>query len=68
MAIVDPKAIELAFWETFKDSTNPEMHEAYLDKYPAGEFAILAKAKLAELSTKENSAEREPGPSKWHSQ
>ena len=68
VAIVDPKAIELAFWETVKDSTNPEMYEAYLDKYPTGEFAILAKAKLAELSSEENSEEREPGPSKWHSQ
>ena len=46
---VDPKAIELAFWETVKDSTNIEMYEAYLEKYPKGEFARLAEAKLAEL-------------------
>jgi hypothetical protein len=41
---------------------------ARVSKYPTGEFAILAKAKLAELSSEENSEEREPGPSKWHSQ
>jgi len=46
---IDPKAIELAFWETVKDSTNAEMYQAYLGKYPQGEFASLAEAKLAEL-------------------
>jgi adenylate cyclase len=49
IAAVDPKAIELAFWETIKDSINTEMYEAYLEKYPQGEFARLAEAKLAEL-------------------
>ena len=49
IAAVDPKAIELAFWETIKDSINTEMYEAYLVKYPQGEFARLAEAKLAEL-------------------
>ena len=68
VATVDPKAIELAFWETVKDSTNPEMYGAYLDKYPAGEFAILAKAKLAELSAEESSEERQRGSSRWNSQ
>jgi adenylate cyclase len=50
VAAVDPKAIELAFWETVKDSTNAEMYEAYVEKYPEGEFVRLAEAKLAELS------------------
>ena len=36
--------------ETVKESTSPEMYEAYLDKYPAGEFASLARTKLAELT------------------
>jgi class 3 adenylate cyclase len=59
VATIDPKAIELSFWETVKESTNPEMYGAYLDKYPAGEFASLAKTKLAELSTEESSGERD---------
>ena len=45
---VSPKAIELAYWDTVKDSENPEMFRAYLDKYPKGEFARLAEAKLGE--------------------
>jgi adenylate cyclase len=61
VAAVDPKAIELAFWETVKESTNPEMYEAYLDKYPAGEFVSLAKTELIELSTEESSEEHHRG-------
>src|SRR3954470_9307021 len=61
VAIIDPKAIELAFWETVKNSTNPDMYEAYLEKYPDGEFAILAKAKLTELSAEESSEEHHRG-------
>jgi adenylate cyclase len=52
IAAADPKAIELAFWETIKDSVNTEMYEAYLEKYPQGEFARLAEAKLAELQAR----------------
>jgi class 3 adenylate cyclase len=48
-APVDPKAIELSFWDTIKDTENPEMYRAYLDKYPAGEFSPLAQIKLTEL-------------------
>jgi hypothetical protein len=33
-----------------KDSDNPRMFEAYLAKYPAGEFISLAEIKLQSLS------------------
>ena len=45
----DVSAVELAFWDTVKDSDNPEMHEAYLERYPDGAFAALAKVRLTEL-------------------
>jgi hypothetical protein len=41
--MVDPAAIELSFWDSIKNSTNPEDFKAYLDKYPDGQFAALAK-------------------------
>jgi adenylate cyclase len=41
-------ALELAFWDTVKDSDNPEMYEAYLERYPEGAFAALAKVRLSE--------------------
>ncbi len=45
VAMVDPVAIELSFWESIKSSTNPDDFKAYLDKYPDGQFAALAKSR-----------------------
>ncbi len=42
-ARVDPAAVELSFWETIKDSTDPEDFKSYLEKYPNGTFAALAR-------------------------
>lgn len=42
---VDPAAIELAYWDTIKNSNNPEDFKAYLAKYPDGQFAELAKSR-----------------------
>jgi formylglycine-generating enzyme required for sulfatase activity len=42
-------ALELAFWESIKDSHNPRSFQAYLDKFPSGQFSILAGIKLEEL-------------------
>lgn len=42
---VDPVAIELAFWETIKSSNNPDDFKSYLDKYPDGLFAGLARSR-----------------------
>jgi len=43
MTTVDPAAIELSFWDSIKNSNNPDDFKAYLDKYPDGQFASLAK-------------------------
>jgi tetratricopeptide (TPR) repeat protein len=45
VATVDPAAIELSFWDSIKSSTNPDDFKAYLDKYPDGQFAALAKSR-----------------------
>jgi len=45
MNLVDPAAIELSYWETIKNSNNPEDFKAYLEKYPDGQFASLAKSR-----------------------
>jgi class 3 adenylate cyclase len=42
-------AVELAFWDAVKDSANPEMYSAYLERYPEGAFAALAKVRLEEV-------------------
>ncbi len=38
---------ELEFWESIKNSTHAEDYEAYLDVYPDGRFAALARARVA---------------------
>jgi Flp pilus assembly protein TadD len=43
-------AIELSYWDSIKNSSNPEDFSAYLRKYPNGEFADLAKIRLANSS------------------
>ena len=44
-------SVELAFWDTVKDSDNPAMYAAYLEQYPEGSFATLAKVRIEELDT-----------------
>jgi serine/threonine protein kinase len=47
-------SIELTFWNSVKDSTEPQLYREYLAKYPDGRFASLANAKIQILSRKEN--------------
>jgi adenylate cyclase len=42
-------AVELAFWEAAKDSNNSAELEAYLRRFPEGEFVMLAEARLQSL-------------------
>ncbi len=48
---------ELAFWETIKNSTDPEDFKAYLEQYPKGKFATLAKNRLKNLENKNGSTD-----------
>jgi serine/threonine-protein kinase len=51
-APVSADAIELAFWNSVKDSTEPRLYGEYLAKYPDGRFASLARTKMDILSKK----------------
>lgn len=41
--------IELTFWNSVKDSEDSAMFEAYLEKYPQGQFRSLAEIRIARL-------------------
>jgi tetratricopeptide (TPR) repeat protein len=43
--LVDPAAIELSYWDTIRNSNNPEDFKSYLEKYPDGQFASLARSR-----------------------
>ena len=49
-------AVELAFWETIKDSTDPADFEAYLAQFPDGVFAALARIRIGRLGAGQVSA------------
>jgi hypothetical protein len=51
---VDPKAMELSFWNSASTSNDPGQLHAYLDSYPNGTFSGLARAKLASLERPSN--------------
>ncbi len=61
---VDDKAMELAFWNSARDSGDPAAYEAYLAQYPEGTFAPLARLKVAKPVETEVAASEpaEPAP------
>jgi adenylate cyclase len=44
------REVELLFWESVRNSDNPSSLEAYMEKYPDGDFKSLAEIRLIELS------------------
>jgi hypothetical protein len=43
---VTEAALELAFWNSIKDSVIPDDYQAYLDAFPRGRFAPLARRRV----------------------
>ena len=48
--------VELSFWDSIKNSRDPEEFAAYLNKYPEGQFAELAKIRMRALASKKGEA------------
>jgi formylglycine-generating enzyme required for sulfatase activity/uncharacterized caspase-like protein len=49
----DRSALDLAFWDAIKDSDDRRRFQAYLEQYPEGAFAAIARLRLEELSETE---------------
>jgi tetratricopeptide (TPR) repeat protein len=49
-AATDPLLAEIAYWNSIKDGKSIDAYNAYLKKYPNGEFADLARLRIAQLS------------------
>lgn len=50
-AALHAATIETTFWQSIKDGSNIAEFEAYLDRYPNGHFAALARNRIAALKT-----------------
>ena len=48
-AAVNSGGLEVVFWQSIQNSTNPVEFEAYLEQFPNGVFRVLAQARLAAL-------------------
>ena len=53
---------EMMFWETIKDSTKAEDYEAYLETFPEGIFAPLARRRAMRKSAMAEVVELSPTP------
>ena len=47
---VDPRAVELAFWDSIKDSKHADDYKDYLARYPDGQFSGVASRRVAAMS------------------
>ena len=50
------EAVEIEFWDSIKNSVSASEYEAYLEQYPEGSFAALARVRLRKRSPKTLSA------------
>lgn len=65
----EDQSVEIAFWESVKDSDNPQLLQTYLDKYPDGAFAPIARTMIDQMKTRSavgrttnDSGEERPAP------
>ena len=54
--------VELGFWDTIKGSDNPADFKAYLDSYPDGPFAVIARTRLEQIEAKSANRTAAPAP------
>jgi hypothetical protein len=45
----DQDNVEIAFWNSIKDTRNPQLFDAYLKRYPDGAFADIARINLEQF-------------------
>jgi hypothetical protein len=58
---VDSGVIELSFWDTIKNSSNPDDFKDYLQQYPNGRFATLARRRANPTASNQPPSATGPG-------
>jgi uncharacterized caspase-like protein len=61
-ATIPGDSAEIVYWNSIKDDKSAEGFEAYLAQYPAGQFANLARLRIAQLESPAPPSSRDQGP------
>jgi len=61
-ALTDQANIEIAYWNSIKDSGNANLLEAYLNEYPNGRFARLADILIENLTARDRATAQKQAP------
>lgn len=56
----DAAALELAFWDSVKNSNVAGEYQAYLTQYPSGKFVVLARSRMNTLLAQAPASGRKP--------
>jgi uncharacterized caspase-like protein len=51
--VADPLTLELTFWESVRGSSDKRDLQAYVDRYPTGQFISLANTRMESLATQQ---------------
>ena len=62
MLAAEKLAAERLYWQSVKDSGDTAEIQTYLDQYPSGTYAALARARVKRLNRAAGSASPAPGP------
>lgn len=61
-AKIDAVAVEREYWETIRSSNDPQDYKDYLQSYPNGAYAVVARAKIRQIETAKNSRPADSQP------
>jgi formylglycine-generating enzyme required for sulfatase activity len=53
-AKIDAVAVERDYWETIRGSSDPQDYKDYLQTYPNGAYAVVARAKIRQIDAAKN--------------
>ena len=61
-AKIDPVAVEREYWETIRSSSDAQDYKDYLQAYPNGVYAAIARAKIRQVETAKNTRPTDTQP------
>jgi formylglycine-generating enzyme required for sulfatase activity len=61
-ATIDAVAVEREYWETIRSSNDAQDYKDYLQTYPNGAYAVVARAKIRQIETAKSTQRAEPQP------